>query len=283
MSDQHRQFHIRSALFAAFVAAAALAVAVLIWVMAEDGPETRDTAGNSPIAAAPLNVQTAPVETKQFHAATAAPARPVVTKSAAEPPATTRMEPPAALPDQPARHSAESEAQVRTVLALAERSPQQALRWALAQPRRHSEAAIITAAYEAAREHPANALGALAQLPSSAERNAAIAHAAGQWGARDGVAASAWAGQLAPGDLREHACSALAVAMAERDPRAAADFVATQISDGVLLKTAAVAVAQRWAQQQPAAAKAWAEQFAPGPIRDDALREIAAQSAVVGK
>ncbi len=150
----------------------------------------------------------------------------------------------------------------------------------MAEPRELAGPAIVAASLEAAREHPADALTALAELPPSAERDEAIVHATAQWGALDPRAASAWASGLPANELRERACTAAAVAMADRDPHAAADFVATQMTEGLSLRTAAVAVAQRWAQQDAPAARAWAGQFPTGPLREDALREITVQQSV---
>jgi|GEM_PF-6085698 len=171
----------------------------------------------------------------------------------------------------------EQQRRVATALRLAEGSPLEALRWATAQPPEFAGPAILAAASEAAREHPAEALNALVSLPSSPERTDGLVRAAAQWAALDAARATGWAAGLPAGDLRERACTAIAIAMADHDPRAAADFVATQIADGLSLRTAAVSVAQRWAQQDPAAAREWADQFPAGPTREDALREIAVQ------
>lgn len=180
-----------------------------------------------------------------------------------------------------AKAAVPSEAQLRarmdTAIAIAQNSPTEALRWAKSLPESERAPAVVAAANETARTKPSEALAALVELEPSFERDAALAHAASQWATIDAKGASAWAAEGAPGELREEICSAVAIAMAEGDPKAAAEFLATQMADGLSVKTAAVAVVQRWAQKDAKAAKAWAEQFPPGPIREDALREIEVQ------
>jgi hypothetical protein len=168
----------------------------------------------------------------------------------------------------------ELSARADRAVALAQASPIDALRWASALPLAERATAVVAAANEAARTKPAEALAALVELDSSADRDAAITHAASQWAVLDPKGAAAWAADGAPGELREQTCSAVAIAIAERDPRTAAGFVASQMADGVSLRTAAVAVAQRWAQQDGDAAKAWAEQFPEAALRENALKEI---------
>jgi hypothetical protein len=164
-----------------------------------------------------------------------------------------------------------------TAIAIAQNSPTEALRWAKSLPESERAAAVVAAANESARTKPAEALAVLVELEASSERDAALAHAASQWANVDPKGAAAWASNGAPGELREQLCSAVSIAMAENDPMAAAEFLATQMADGVSVKTAAVAVVQRWAQQDAKAAKDWVEKFPPGPIREDALREIEVQ------
>ncbi len=173
----------------------------------------------------------------------------------------------------------ESDACLQAALALAEKSPGDALRWAIAQPREHAGAAIIAAAYEAARSQPLEALGALADLPGSLERDAALTHTASQWALREPQAAVTWAGQFPSGMLHDQVASAVAIALADHEPWTAADFAATQIADAVQLRTTAVSVAQRWAQQAPAAARAWAAKFPAGSLREDLIREIRVQES----
>jgi len=195
---------------------------------------------------------------------------------AATPPVAAASVPASVLSDN-TDWAARRQACLQTALRMAQTAPLEALRWAAKQPEEISGPAVIATASEAARENPVASLNALAELIPSAERDAAIIHAAAQWGLLEPAAAAAWASGLPANELRERACTAVALALAERDPRGAADFVATQMAEGVPLRTATVGVVQRWAQRDPAAATHWVSQFPAGPLRDDAEREIQVQ------
>jgi hypothetical protein len=173
--------------------------------------------------------------------------------------------------------SAQVQARIDTVLTLAQNSPSEALRWAKSLPAGERPLAVIAAANEAARATPADALEALAELEPSSERDTALAHAASQWAALDPQGAVEWAAAGVPGELREQICSSVAISIASADPPAAAEFVATQMRDGVSLRTAAISVVQRWAQQDARAATGWVEEFPAGALRDEALGAINVQ------
>ncbi len=129
----------------------------------------------------------------------------------------------------------------------------------------------IAAAYELARTQPAEAAARLSSVRQSAERDAAIVHALGQWATLDVKGSKASAMSLPVGELRESCCGAIATAWADKDPRGAADWVATQMREGVAQRNAAVAVAQRWVQVAPEPAAAWALQFPAAEFRHDAM------------
>ncbi len=134
-----------------------------------------------------------------------------------------------------------------------------------------NESSLVAAAYELARNHPAEAARRLLTLQASAERDAALIHAVGQWATVDLREARKWAMALPSGELREEVCGSVAAAWADKEPRAAADWVATEMSEGFAQRNAAVAVAQRWVQVDPASAAAWALQFPAADLRRDAL------------
>jgi hypothetical protein len=301
MSTATRQTAPRSPLASAVIAFAVVLLASLVWLLAGDpADETAPPAGarsatkevplEAPITPAPAVEVAAPAESVESLplSATAEAEEPAIVSDAkrleaqvladARPSADTGGSGDAAT----STTNPKSDACVRTALALAEHSPVEALRWALAQPPEDAGAAVIAAAYEVSRAQPLEALNALTDLPPSDERNMAVIYTASQWASLESKPAAEWVRKFPPGILRDWACSAVAIAMAEHEPWQAADFAATEIADGVQLRTTAVAVAQRWAQRQPAAAAAWAEKFPEGPLRDDIIREIDIQRSMRG-
>ena len=115
---------------------------------------------------------------------------------------------------------------------LADRDPAAALAWGrsnLENPRHAAlyERSILS---HLARHHPEAASGLLADFPADHPDAAAVhASAARSWAGRDPAAALAWAGSLAPGEIRDGALLGLAEGwMADDHTRAAAaEWVAT--------------------------------------------------------
>jgi len=135
--------------------------------------------------------------------------------------------------------------------------------------------ALVTAAYEAARTQPVEALKLASELPPSEPRNDLIIHAASQWAAQTPEAAAEWAGRITDGTLRQRVLAEVATAWGESDPVAAATLASQALSPGKPQSDAVVAVVQRWAPKQPAAAAAWVAEFPAGTLRDTALQELA--------
>lgn len=142
-------------------------------------------------------------------------------------------------------------------------------------------ARFLASAMDAARTRPLDVLKALGRMQPSPERDAGLVHAVCQWADIEPAEALNWVRENPPGELREKLAAAATTAIAEHDPIAAADFVATEMNDGVARNHAAVAVIQRWAQTDPTGARQWVEQFPPSFTRDDALREIAVQERLI--
>jgi hypothetical protein len=135
--------------------------------------------------------------------------------------------------------------------------------------------ALVTAAYEAARTQPVEALKLASELPPSEPRNDLIIHAASQWAAQTPEAAAEWAGRITDSNLRQRVLAEVATAWGESDPVAAATLASQALSPGKPQSDAVVAVVQRWAPKQPAAAAAWVAEFPAGTLRDTALQELA--------
>lgn len=150
-----------------------------------------------------------------------------------------------------------------------------ALEWARGLGTSPSEVvAVMQVAIEAAGVVPVAALDVAARLPASPERDQGLAHGVAQWAAIEPERAAEWASGLADESLRTLLLGRITVAMAGKDPLAAARWVAGALPPGLQQSTAAVAVAQRWAQQDTTAARAWVEQFPDVRLRADGLTAI---------
>lgn len=135
-------------------------------------------------------------------------------------------------------------------------------------------AAAIQVATELARTRPAEALDLAAGLPASLQRDQCLAHGVAQWAAHEPTEAAAWAVAVEDDLLRDQLLARVIPAMAEEDPRAAADWAALALPEGPAQTSAAVAVAQRWAQHDLVSARAWVEAFPDGRLRQTALDAV---------
>ena len=136
-----------------------------------------------------------------------------------------------------------------------------------------TSSAETTAALQVATElgtaAPTAALDLAAALPASPERDQCLAHCVAQWAAVEPSAAATWAGAVEDEELRSRLLSRVVTAMADQDPWAAADLTAVALPPGPVQASAAVAVAQRWAQRDPEAARSWAAGFPDTRLRED--------------
>lgn len=101
-----------------------------------------------------------------------------------------------------------------------------------------------------------------------------------QWASQDIQAASSWALAKPAGEQRDRLLQRIAFAESKTDPYQAAQLVVNQISPGQTQNEAAMSVLYQWAQQDEAAAQAWAESFPAGDLRDRAIKEVKNVSAV---
>jgi len=95
------------------------------------------------------------------------------------------------------------------------------------------------------------------------------------WSRVDLPGAQAWAVRLPAGVQRDEIISRIAFMAARTAPEEAARWVVANIPAGSVQTEAAISVLHQWAQQDFAAAKAWAEQFPPGSIHERAQAELA--------
>jgi hypothetical protein len=148
-------------------------------------------------------------------------------------------------------------------------------------PAGESKAAVgLSLAYEAARSEPVTALTVASALPSGPQRDDLLVHAISQWAAGDSVRAAAWAAQVSDAVLRERLLAAVSVSAAEEDGAAAAAYAVQVLRPGEEQDRAAVCIIQRWAQYSPSAATSWVAQWPDNPVREAASQSLLALSTV---
>ncbi len=97
-----------------------------------------------------------------------------------------------------------------------------------------------------------------------------------QWAVADFDSARTWVDSQPPSDIRSTLVARIGYLWAQRDPASAADYVVSQIKAGPIQTEAAISVLHQWAQRDVSAARAWAEEFPSGAMRERALHEVAA-------
>lgn len=153
-----------------------------------------------------------------------------------------------------------------------------ALDWARTLPEGDSrEAVTLDLAYQTARTDSAKALEVGISLPPSRKRDDLLELAISQWSTTDFTAAVQWAGrdELDP-SLRQRLLAAVAVAVAGQDGSAAATLAATALTPGEEQDRVAVAIVQRWVQNDPKSTAAWVAQFPDAPIREMTTQNLVA-------
>jgi hypothetical protein len=162
--------------------------------------------------------------------------------------------------------------------------PAEALAWVKNAPDGKQRVAVaeITCP-QLAQTNPAAAVALAENCLGSGTNNIAqylLDNMAQQWAAQDMQAANAWATSKPPGEQRDRLLQRIAVAESKANPDEAARLISEQISPGPTQNEAAMSVLYQWAQQDAAAAQAWAESFPAGDFRDRAIKEVKNVSAV---
>jgi hypothetical protein len=134
--------------------------------------------------------------------------------------------------------------------------------------------ALTNIASEAVRSTPLLSLELAQSLPATT-RDEIVPRAVTEWATRDPAAAADWARQISGASLRVTALAGIATAWSEKDPAAAASLAVKELPSGRLQADTIVAIVQRWAQQSPADAEAWVNQFPEGSLRDAAMESLA--------
>lgn len=140
------------------------------------------------------------------------------------------------------------------------------------------EKALADVAWSALETDPDLAHEAFLKLSAnSPEKIRLIQHYAMRLAEQNPDEALAWADTLGTEQEIAAAKGLIAVAIAETDPRRAANILSESGIAGREFDVTLVQVIQRWAAQSPPDAGVWAATFPPGPARAAAVRVIAEQ------
>lgn len=151
------------------------------------------------------------------------------------------------------------------------------LDWAHTLPEGDGEAVILGLGYETVRTDAVKALEVAASLEPTRQRDDLIEHAISQWTTTDFAAAVQWAdGSVSDPGLRQRLLAAVAVAVAGQNGSAAATLAATAITPGEEQDRMAVAIVQRWVQNEPELAASWVAQFPDTPARETTVQNLVA-------
>lgn len=172
------------------------------------------------------------------------------------------------------------EALNQVAFAWAESDLSAALVWAIQLPVDEARNVVLqNLGYELARTDPAKALELAVTLPPEKGRDGLVIHAVSQWADTDAVAATEWACAIPEFALRERVLAAIATVMADQDPELAVTLTTQALWPGRAQDQAAIAIVQRWTQQDPHGAAAWVEQFPAGQLQETALCNLVAMKA----
>lgn len=100
-----------------------------------------------------------------------------------------------------------------------------------------------------------------------------------QWARQDFSAACDWTRKQESGDWRDDILARLVHLRSRSDPAAAAEIAATEIVSTRARAEAILSVVHQWAEQSPAAARAWSARLSDKDLRRRALDDIAAVQA----
>lgn len=137
------------------------------------------------------------------------------------------------------------------------------------------QSALESVAGEAVYTDPQAALKLATTLPLDSSRDELITRATEVWAASDPESAVAWAKQIPDNTLREQVISGIATTWGNSDPVAAANLAINSLPAGEFQDKAVVAIVQRWAMTDQAAAEAWVANFPEGSLRQSAQATIA--------
>lgn len=159
--------------------------------------------------------------------------------------------------------------------SLARQDLEDAMSWAGQLPDANDrESARAGIAREVAYTAPVKAISLALELKNTDARDDLIERAAGAWAAEAPEDALEWVQKLPASELKAKALSSAVISIADSDPVAAARLAAGSLPSGRLQEAAVLAIVQRWAIRDPAAATQWIGQFPAMPLRDAAAQMI---------
>jgi hypothetical protein len=153
-------------------------------------------------------------------------------------------------------------------------NPQAALDWLLANARDVDHASFSQIAQRFGQSDPAGAAAYVDLVPSEA-RGQWIAGVAAGYARTDAQAALDWVARFRGDDAYTQAAAIVAQSIARYDPQSAVRLVGTIDPARPESRNVLTAVAAQWAQQDPAAAGAWALEFPSADLRSGALTAVA--------
>ncbi len=164
---------------------------------------------------------------------------------------------------------------IHAVRAWADTDAAAAIQWAVGIPDERLKNELINAiGNEIATANPRLALSFAGSFSSRDKMAEYVTQIAQGWASRDPSGAGAWASHIEDRKLRDDVQGAIAIEMAQLEPKAAAEYVASQMTEGEAQNRNAITVALRWAYMDPPAAKAWANDFPSGGLRDAVLKAV---------
>lgn len=183
----------------------------------------------------------------------------------------------AAWAEKQADPAVRQEALNQVALAWAESDLSKAIEWATSLPADGAKNVVLrNLGYEAARTEPLAALALASSLPPDCDRDALLVHAVSQWSGDDAQAATEWACKIKELPLRERVLAAIATAMADQNPETAVVLATQALWPGPSQNQAAIAIVQRWTQQDPQRAASWVTEFPEGANKDIAIGNLLA-------
>jgi hypothetical protein len=161
--------------------------------------------------------------------------------------------------------------------AWANRAPEDALNWLLANRSRTTTRVIAQAGMNLARTNPAAAVGYLERIPNE-QRASWISAVAEGYAQNDARAAANWVTQLRGEPGYDAALAAVAARTAQQDPVGAARlFDSVDVNQAPDAPGSARTIAAMWARRDPQAAAAWAHALADDDTAVGAVSSVANQ------
>lgn len=181
----------------------------------------------------------------------------------------------AALPEGQARNST-----LQSLANAAQKDPEFIIGWLSRLPESPGRSsALMNAIRQAAQTNPARAAQWLDSLgPGQPMIQAMIPEVVSQWVRKDAAAATAWAGRLAKGPIRDQAYMQVANALAASSPELALSWGRAIESDGMRQSAVSEVLAQ-WAVRDPGTAARHLAELPPGPGYDMAAMRFAGSLA----